>query len=159
MKLTLFCLVVFTVGTYAFDDDRIVGGEEARRGQFPHQVSLRRTGGTSHYCGGAIITDRFVLTAGHCTQGSLSVPSQVRVAVGAHRRFGDGTLHTVSRIVRHPRFTMNRIQNDIAVIQTTEKIIFGANVQAIALPTRNVADENGVALTVSGWGQNQVSVL
>lgn len=157
-KLTVFCLLAFFLGAFAFVDDRIVGGQEAARNQFPHQVSIRRLRGTTHFCGGAIVSDRFVLTVAHCTQGILSIPTEIVIAVGAFRHFDDGTVHRVLRIVNHPRFNARNLENDISAIQTWAQIIFGPNVRAISLPVSNLPDENGLPLTVSGWGQNRVSI-
>ena len=36
-------------------DRRIVGGNDARPEQFPYLVSMRRTEGRRHICGGAIV--------------------------------------------------------------------------------------------------------
>jgi len=43
---------------------RIVGGHDVVAHEFPWLVSVTRKGG--HFCGGTILNDRFVLTAGHC---------------------------------------------------------------------------------------------
>lgn len=47
---------------------RIVGGTEAKFGQFPWEVSLRRIVGfiSSHRCGAVLVHPRWVLTAAHC---------------------------------------------------------------------------------------------
>lgn len=48
---------------------RIVSGSYASRRQFPYQVGLSL--GVSElyfWCGGSVISDRYVLTAGHCVE-------------------------------------------------------------------------------------------
>lgn len=47
----------------------IIGGHEAEPGLFPYIVSLQYKEG-GHFCGGSLISDRFVLTAGHCVAAS-----------------------------------------------------------------------------------------
>lgn len=56
----------------AYDDNanwRIVGGSDAEPGQFPHIVSLRWAYLGSHFCGGAIVSSVYILSAAHCTRG------------------------------------------------------------------------------------------
>jgi secreted trypsin-like serine protease len=43
---------------------RIIGGSAAERGQFPWQVGLIIE--SSAFCGGSLISERWVLTAAHC---------------------------------------------------------------------------------------------
>ena len=51
---------------------QIVGGTEAREGEFPHQIALLRGGvGGSLMCGGSLIGPMKVVTAGHCCDGSV----------------------------------------------------------------------------------------
>merc|ERR1712235_62116 len=49
----------------------IIGGKNASDGQFPHQVTLKRSSG-SHYCGGSIINTNKVMCAAHCRQSTNS---------------------------------------------------------------------------------------
>lgn len=66
--------------------ERVFGGAFSRPGQFPYQVSLKEPRGSIiwHFCGGAIISDQFVLTTAKCTQGPRSHPPNVTVVVGTN---------------------------------------------------------------------------
>lgn len=51
-------------------DERIVGGQLASSGQFPYQAALFMSDGSkSWFCGGSIISNRWILTAAHCPDG------------------------------------------------------------------------------------------
>lgn len=51
------CVVLATANT---------GFQDAKEGRFPDQVSFRSIKFRSHFCGGAILNSRFILTATHC---------------------------------------------------------------------------------------------
>ncbi|MEM7605619.1 MAG: trypsin-like serine protease, partial [Myxococcota bacterium] len=51
------------------EDFEIVGGVDAVIESAPYQVSLRRFGG--HFCGGAILSPEWVVTAAHCVENGI----------------------------------------------------------------------------------------
>lgn len=54
---------------------RIVGGERSDPGEWPWQVLLNYTEEEDSYCGGAILSKHFVLTASHCFRKNKSFPN------------------------------------------------------------------------------------
>merc|ERR1712234_87679 len=65
---------------------RIVGGTEAYAGEFPHQIALLRGGvGGSLMCGGSLVAENMVVTAGHCCDGQSA--SRLGVRVGNHHLY------------------------------------------------------------------------
>lgn len=56
---------IFRLGAKSNWDGRIVGGKDADIEDFPYQVSLRFL--DDHFCGASILSEKYVLTAAHCT--------------------------------------------------------------------------------------------
>lgn len=135
------------------NDDRIVNGENAAIGQFPHQVSLRIKGQNNHFCGGTIISSRWILTAAHCSYVSYKPV----IVVGTTKLNSGGKLYALEKWYRHPLYTRNNMTSDIALWRTTEEIEFNENVQPAILPTKNIG--GGLPLTMSGWGLTSVSTF
>lgn len=48
-------------------EGRVVGGEETSILDHPYQASIQYFG--YHYCGAAVISERFVVSAAHCVSG------------------------------------------------------------------------------------------
>lgn len=147
--------------------DRIFNGEEAAIGQFPYQISLQLNQFGSEFrrfCGGCIIANRFILTAGHCYDDyGFPELSRYRVVAGAHKLDGsDGIIYNLHRFIVHEHLVINigqtnvTVKNDIGLIKTETVIEFTELVGPIALDTEFLL--GGVPAVVSGWGQSNVSV-
>lgn len=135
-------------------DDYIVGGRDAKPGQFPWIVSLRRIG-NEHFCGGFILSERWVATSRNCAR--IFVPSResMFVVTGAFTRF-DGKHHRVADIILHPALEPAALTPNIAVIQTVHNIIFGGDIEPIRWPQSPFVDD-GSPVFFAGWGYLQVS--
>ncbi|XP_026324114.1 chymotrypsin-2-like [Hyposmocoma kahamanoa] len=129
-------------------DSRVVGGEDAPEGGIPYQVSLR-TLFNSHFCGGSILSSKWVLTAAHCTVGESRL--SIRVVVGTNDLTVGGDRYSVDTIIIHSNYDEKRIKNDISLLKVSGEISFNDKVQPIQLPEVNT--EEGANLMLSGWGR------
>lgn len=138
------------------DEDRIVGGSTATPGQFPYMVSLRRSSRMKdtivwrHFCGGSIISTNWVVSAAHC---QLRGPSSLRLFVGAHHVFNDGTGYAVNQTINHPAYNPRLYRNDIALLETTTPIQLNDRVRPI--PLRRQFVDAGVETITTGWGRRR----
>lgn len=144
--LILFVLALGAVSS-AERGGRIVGGYAASIASRPFQASLRL--GNFHFCGGSILTNRWVLTAAHCIYGMSD--TSIQVVVGTATLNAGGTAYPSSKVSWHPSYVSSALGYDIGMIKTASGIAFNANVAAINLPTS--ATGGGVTVIVSGWGQ------
>jgi len=133
-------------------NNRIIGGNQAGIGAAPYQVALRTLFGT-YFCGGAIITDRWILTAAHCMTGYTAL--QITALVGTNTLALGGDVYSISQIQSHPFYTPIVEWNDISLLKTENTIIFSPLVQPVSIGTTFIP--GGVTATLTGWGYTSVS--
>ncbi|XP_045488738.1 chymotrypsin-1-like [Pieris rapae] len=140
-------------------DSRVIGGEDAADSSAPYIASIRRflfegLTETMHICGGTILTQKWILTAAHCT---FRVPTHtVQVMVGTNKRTSGGNSYDVNSIVTHEDYNANTLKNDISLLKIVGSIKFDTNIQPIKLPTSDIGA--GAMCTLKGWGKTDSQV-
>lgn len=137
---------------------RITGGQFANVNQFPYQAALVISlPDQQSFCGGSLISNNFVMTAGHC----LDTATMATVMMGAH----NVSLSTESsraiqlimarNFIIHQNYNSSQYQNDIALIRLSSSIQTNNFVSVVALPRWSQVDTTfaGSAAVVSGWGR------
>jgi secreted trypsin-like serine protease len=113
---------------------RIINGDIAGSTEFPYMagVLLHFDTGNS-FCGGSLISRRFVLTAANCVH---IVPSS-SVLLGASNMFGnieENIRVTKARI--HPQYDVDDSLNDIATLELSRDVALSATISLVRLPNR-----------------------
>ncbi|XP_050033995.2 uncharacterized protein [Dermacentor andersoni] len=134
---------------------RIVGGTIAKPDDWTWMAALLRKADDDQFCGGALISDRYVITAAHCTQGLR--PQNITVRLGEYDFKQNTTSRlprdfNVSRIRQHPEFRKDTYQNDIALLRMSRRVRFSENIRPICLPKSPDESFLGKLATVVGWG-------
>jgi len=137
---------------------RIIAGADARPGAWPWMASLWMYG-SSHICGGSLISPEWVLTASHCVVGTGASTGTLQIKVGEHdHRSSDGyeQVVDVERIIPHERYNSRTVQNDIALIKLKSPVQLNRRVSTICLPAAGSSPSVGSRQCyLSGWGSIQ----
>lgn len=141
-------------------DELIIGGTDAAQYEFPHMVMIGygdKIEELQWLCGGALISEKFVLTAGHCI-ASRDLGPITYVAVGALRR-GDAAdrsrVYKVKNVIKHPQFQPPVKYHDIALVETENTIKLDQFVVPACLHVGDPVNDEKVQAT--GWGLTQYS--
>ncbi|KAH0820945.1 hypothetical protein GEV33_001846 [Tenebrio molitor] len=137
-------------------ESRIIGGSNARAGQFPWQAFIILDNPTGRYfCGGALITNEWVLTAAHCVYGvtlfTIHLGSTTILTGDENRIILSTATYTV-----HPQYNQNTLENDVGLIKLHMPITFTDYIQPIAIASTGQTVEGSV-VTAAGWGQTSDS--
>lgn len=135
-------------------ETRIINGRDSRRGQFPHQalIIIQLATNQSSLCGGSLLSDTWVLTAGHCVHGAESF--QVHLGALRTRNFtepGRVIRHTNTSIL-HSAYWPPIVLNDIALIRLNEPVEFSDTIRPVRLP-REHDWFHGIDAVASGFGR------
>lgn len=126
-------------------ESRIVGGIPTTIRSVPYLVQILNNG--KYYCGGTLVSNRFVVTAAHCVKGKNA--GSLAVVGGATKLSSAGIRSKVSKIMiprGYSKFTMHM---DVAVLKLKSPIK-GKYVRPSGLC--KTSWKPGAVVKVSGWG-------
>jgi len=134
---------------------KIVGGRPADPDEWPWLAALIRpvSSGSGQFCGGALISDRHVLTAAHCVKPFTK--EQISIKLGEYDfdkegETGDVT-YRLTKMTPHENYNSRTYDNDIALLTLDRPVKFTRSVYPICLPPRSKLFSNTRAFVI-GWG-------
>ncbi|XP_065361766.1 proclotting enzyme-like [Calliphora vicina] len=151
-----------TCGVSRGTTNRVVGGYEAKKGNYPWMAAL---GYRDEYdpssmkflCAGSLISSRYVITSAHCINSYLML-----VRLGAHDltkpNESEARNYRIKRTVTHEKFNLKTITNDLALIELSEIVQITNFIDTICLPEAPQflsQDFVGMNPFVAGWGANK----
>jgi len=127
----------------------IVGGTEATPGAWAGTVALYM--GSSQGCGGSLIADSWVLTAGHCVRPNVANGGISKVVINRHRLSQStvGETRLVNQVIRHTGFNAD-MDNDIALLHLATPT--SAPKARLLTKQQAASVAAGANVTVVGWG-------
>jgi secreted trypsin-like serine protease len=164
-------------------DAKIVGGEAARQNAWPWQVAVYRRamkngaplGAGFLFCGGTLISSKWVLTAAHCfdrerggrfdaaAAGDVMVVEATNTLTPSQFGGGNGNGKKlrVARILAHEQWNPGSMENDIALLELASPAV-SKPIPVSFAPMRAAAqakdarldrlEAEGLMATVTGWG-------
>ncbi|XP_026489758.2 serine protease snake-like [Vanessa tameamea] len=134
--------------------DLIVGGVPAAFNEFPHMVLLgyEKNDVMFWLCGGTLLSERFILTAGHCT--SSREFGKVKYArIGVLRRtdpLDPSRFYKIQNVIKHSDYLPPMKYNDIALLETDREM----QLDELAVPAcLDVGAPNAYgSAQAAGWG-------
>ncbi|XP_055389933.1 uncharacterized protein LOC129618930 [Condylostylus longicornis] len=141
---------------------KIIGGKAAEIGEYPHMAALGYgTGELTWDCAGSLISDRYVLTAGHCVSSRTNQPVMVRMGRNNIKEDDPDDLAptdvTIENVTLHRRYRSSESYNDIALIKLSRPVTFQSGLHPACLYTKTEDLNEAMNLTIAGWGTTNIS--
>jgi secreted trypsin-like serine protease len=121
----------------------VVGGTRAEQGEFPWMVRL------SMGCGGSLLTDRIVLTAGHCV-GSTGPNAGITATVGVvDLASGEAKQVRSTYVMKSPDYVSYDKGNDWALVKLAKPV------EQPVITIATTPEHNHGLFTIIGWGADR----
>ncbi|KAJ8276411.1 hypothetical protein COCON_G00081630 [Conger conger] len=159
LPISAFSSTLPTVITKDASDVRVVGGTVVTHGEIPWQVALMDKHTRIGFCGGSILSDKWVITAAHCLLEGKTNSIFIRVGEhNVHKKDGSERDHEIAEKHIHPRYNSAQSQynNDLALLLVDKPILFSDYVLPICLGPKDFTEtllRAGPTSLVSGWGK------
>ncbi|KAM3877052.1 haptoglobin [Diretmus argenteus] len=143
---------------------RMIGGTLAPHVPWQALVYLNESWFDGGFAGGALISDRWVLTAGrnlfvnktrHDTQGKEPLIPKLYLGISHLSEANAINQFAVEKVVLHPHFQkQSDWDNNLALIKLKDPVTLRKEVIPIPLPERgqDLVDTEGTAGVITGWG-------
>ncbi|XP_023345529.1 chymotrypsin-2 isoform X2 [Eurytemora carolleeae] len=136
--------------------NKIVGGVDAVPGEFPWMVMVKIEKGV---CGGTIISRKHILSAAHCfvdkDNHEMRHPTDVLIYVERFQRTFGGKAEKVTKIIIRKDYNVETSENDIAVLELVNPLVFTKTLGPICLPDTSFILQPGEQVLATGWGQEK----
>lgn len=139
---------------------RIEGGVKAEMDEFPYMAMLTHTTGYL-FCGAALISNYYVLTAAHCVYNgeSVKLPSNVVVRLGDYNWDTEEESNHVNipamKITIHPKFHYDNTFHDLALVRMASPAPQTTLITPVCLPPPDKTFAGQTAV-LSGWGSTDI---
>ncbi|MBB3134634.1 secreted trypsin-like serine protease [Rhizobium pisi] len=149
------------------DGGRVIGGQAAKKGEWPWQVKIlapdpEQRGRFGGHCGGSLISPRWILTAAHCVTSGRSgkqdlfardlliVEGKSKIDKVISVDGPDKPGLAVEDVVIHEDFDRKVFANDIALIKLAEPAV--SKPVILASTSDDAVEAAGHTAVVTGWG-------
>uniref|UniRef100_UPI00358F6F1A suppressor of tumorigenicity 14 protein homolog n=1 Tax=Myxine glutinosa TaxID=7769 RepID=UPI00358F6F1A len=150
-------------GMRVYQPTRIVGGQDAEKGEFPWQVSLHlqepHSSRAMHTCGASIISEHWLVSASHCFQEGGKDPKLWKAYVGLHSQttltVEEVARHNIKRIITHKSYNDWTYDYDIALLELETPLKYTYEIRPICLPAMTHNFPVGKSCMITGWGSTK----
>ncbi|MDH5553138.1 MAG: serine protease, partial [Nitrosomonas sp.] len=137
---------------------KILNGAETNISKWPWMAALITPGVgafNGQFCGGTLISNRWILTAAHCVTGETTATIQVLLG---HTRLSDATendLRSISQIMIHPSYSEETLDADIALLELSQETTI-TPIQTLG--HYSLDNSAGITATALGWGNTSFGI-
>ncbi|MFT7799312.1 hepatocyte growth factor isoform X2 [Arapaima gigas] len=144
---------VTRVSCFVHKRTRIVGGTSVRIKEGSWMVSIQK--GNSHWCGGSLIREEWVLTDRQCFSSCVPDLSEYRVWLGFLHLNDSGSDASRKQELKISRVICGPEGSNLALLKLSQQALQTEHVRTIQLPVAGCSIKEGTNCTMYGWGETK----